>query len=71
MTESDELVGKMSPVSRLPQYLDGSQRDVLYGLDPTNLMQAMLIGAETVTWKGLDTVVVAINQSWLGAPSVT
>lgn len=28
VTESEELVGKMSLVSRLPQYLDGSQCDV-------------------------------------------
>ena len=52
----------MSLVSRFPQYLDGSQRDVLDGFDPTNLMQAMLTGAEAVAWKNLDMVMVVVEE---------
>jgi len=61
VTESEELVGRMSLVSRLPQYLDRSQCGVSDGFDRTDLMQAMLTGAEAVVWKCFDMVMVVVE----------
>ena len=53
MTERDELVGKMSLVSRLPQYLNSEQMingQVFDQVRETHLITAMLTGAEAVAW---------------------
>lgn len=62
MTERESLVGKMSLVSRLPQYLDQSQHDVKDRFDLTDLIQAMLTGADAVAWKYLDMVMTVVVQ---------
>ena len=52
VTDREELVGRMSAVSRLPQYLSLGQRCARLrngeGALDTRLMQAMLTGAVTV-----------------------
>ena len=51
MTESEELVGRMSFVSRFPQYLQRfSHKKMKVVSERSYLMQAMFTGAETVAW---------------------
>lgn len=52
VTDSDELVGRISFVSRFPQYLERPwvKRIKQKNARPTYLMQAILTGADVVAW---------------------
>ena len=48
--DNEEFVGRMSFVSRLPQYLVVDWLSLQHIVHATHLMQAMLTGAEAVAW---------------------